>query len=66
MGEKKSMADDSTPEWLAGLGSETLEQLLWFRNWLRGDERWNLDDKHKEIIERGWMPIIRGEYKKYH
>ena len=68
MGKKKSKSkiEVEEPKWLAGLGSETLEQRLWFRNWLRWNGWWSLDDEHKEIIKQGWLPIIRGEYKKWH
>lgn len=62
VGEKKSATDESTPNWLTGLGSETLEQRLAFQNWMRS----SLDDRHQEIIVRGWLPLIRGEHKEVH
>ena len=66
MGKKKGKVEKPIPEWLKGLDSVTLEQRLWFRNWLRWNGWWSLDDEHKEMIKQGWLPIIRGEYKKSH
>jgi hypothetical protein len=66
VGKKKSKTDESIPKWLTGLGSETLEQRLAFRNWIQWSGGRSLDDEYKEIIMRGWLPIIRGEYKKSH
>lgn len=66
VGKKKSKTEVPTPEWLTGLDSITLEERLWFRNWTRWGGWFGLDDEHKEIIKRGWLPVIRGEHKKYH
>jgi hypothetical protein len=65
VGKKKSKTDESIPTWLTGLGSETLEQLLAFREWMRGSGL-RRDDEHQEIVKRGWLPIIRGQYKEAH
>lgn len=60
--KNNSKADESIPQWLTGLGSETFEQQLAFRNWMqlggagRGDE-------HLEIVKQGWLPHIRREHK---
>ena len=54
--------DESIPNWLAGLGSETVEQRLAFWNWIRS----SLDNRHLEIVQRGWLSIIQGEYKEVH
>jgi hypothetical protein len=66
VGKNKSKVGEPTSNWLAALDSTTLEQRLSFQAWIRGGGSQSLDDKHKEIIERGWLPIIRGEYKKHH
>jgi hypothetical protein len=66
VGKNKSKVGEPTSNWLAALDSTTLEQRLSFQDWIRWSGSQSLDDKHKEIIERGWLPIIRGEYKKHH
>ena len=64
MGKKQSETEVPTPEWLKGIGSETLERWLEFWNWIQGSG--SLGDKSMEIIERGWLPLILGEIKKVH
>jgi len=67
VGKMKSKFEElPVPEWLTGIGSETLEQWLAFRDWMRGSGGSSLDDKNHEIIKQGWLPIIRGEHKKLH
>ena len=65
MGEKKNTIDEPIPNWLSGLGSETLEQLLSFRSWMEGGGK-SLDDEHLEIVKRGWLAAIRPEHKDVH
>ncbi len=65
MGEKKSTTDEPIPNWLSGLGSETLEYLLAFRNWMEGSGG-SLGDELQETIKQGWLPVIRGDHKEVH
>lgn len=65
MGEKKSTIDEPIPNWLAGLGSETLEQLLSFRSWLEGSGK-SLGDEHLELVKQGWLAAIPPEHQDVH
>jgi hypothetical protein len=56
VGENKSETDESIPTWLAGLGSETPEQVLAFHNWLQSSP----NDKHMEIVKQSWLPDHSG------
>lgn len=47
--KKKSDADEPIPKWLEGLGSETPEQRLAFRDWMQSSA-WSLGEEHQEII----------------
>jgi hypothetical protein len=66
VGKKKSMSEEPTAEWLNGIGSETPEQRLAFRNWMQRSGEWSLEDKNQEMIKQGWLPLLRGEDKKVH
>jgi hypothetical protein len=65
VGEKKSTTDEPIPNWLSGLGSETLEHLLAFRSWME-DSAGSFGDELQETIKRGWLPFIGGEHKEVH